>query len=198
MARDYKGTSQKAEKKGEGVGGGPVGSAGGYSGRPSNGATSQKPNSSSTRPSGAEPQNPGGPNRPQNTDNRVSSGGTNRSTGSNLLLAGLAYLLLGKKSNGQKSSGLGGILRIAVLVIIAVMLFRSCSTDVGYDNYSNYGGNTGTVIATAAPTTAPTPRPTPAPTPVPTATPSLSGTANYSGSYSNNSYFSGNGGSFGS
>ena len=198
MARDYKGTSQKAEKKGEGVGGGPVGSAGGYSGRPSSGSTSQRPNSSSARPTGAGPQNPGGPNRPQNTDNRVSSGGTNRSAGSGLLLAGLAYLLLGKKTNGQKSSGLGGIIRIAVLVIIAVMLFRSCSADVGYDNYSNYGGNTGTVIATAAPTVAPTPRPTPAPTPVPTATPSLSGSTNYSGSYSNNSYFSGNGGSFGS
>ena len=48
MARDYKGTSQKAEKQGNAVGGGPVGSGGGYSGRPG----------------GSTPQKPGGPTRP--------------------------------------------------------------------------------------------------------------------------------------
>ena len=187
MARDYKGTSQKAEKQGNAVGGGPVGSGGGYSGRPG----------------GSAPQKPGGPTRPQNNDPRYSASGTDRSAGSGMLLAGLAYLLLGRKNNGQRSGPLGGIVRLAVIALIAFSLLRSCSGGIGYDNYGNYGGNTGnTVIATAEPTSrptpAPTPRPTPAPTPVPTATPSLSGTSSYSGSYGNNSYFSGSGGSFGS
>ena len=185
MARDYKGTSQKAEKKGEGIGGGPVGSGSGYTGRPG----------------GSGPQHPGGPSKPQNNDHRASYGGSG-SGGSGTLLAVLAYLLLGKKSNGQRSGGSGGIFRLVVIAAIAFFLLRSCSGGVVYDNSGNYGGNTGnTVIATVAPTSqpapTPTPRPTPAPTPVPTQAPSLSGTSTYSGNYGNNSYFSGSGGSFG-
>ena len=86
MARDYKGTSQKAEKQGNAVGGGPVGSGGGYSGRPG----------------GSTPQKPGGPTRPQNNDPRYSASGTDRSAGSGMLLAGLAYLLLGRKKKSVK------------------------------------------------------------------------------------------------
>ena len=74
MARDYKGTSQKAEKQGNAVGGGPVGSGSGYSGRPG----------------GTGPQNPGGPGRPQDNDQRYTAGGTDRSAGSGMLLASLA------------------------------------------------------------------------------------------------------------
>ena len=48
MAREYKGTGNKAEKKGEGLGGGPVGSSGGYSGRPGGSQPSQQ------RPSSAQ------------------------------------------------------------------------------------------------------------------------------------------------
>ena len=204
MPREYKGTSQKAEKQGEAVGGGPVGSGSGYSGRPGGPSGEQKkPSTTVHRPGSSGPQNPGGPTRPQDNDQRASSAGGSRSGGSGLLLAGLAYLLLGKKSNGQKSSGGGSILRIVIIAAIAFLLLRSCNNMSGYDNYTNTTGNTGnTVIATAVPTVqptpAPTPRPTPAPTPVPTATPSLTGSATYSGNYGNNSYFSGTGGSFGS
>ena len=118
MARDYKGTGKKAEKQGEGLGGGPVGSSGGYSGRPGGSQPSQNRPSSAPRPGG--PQNPGGPNRPDNGER--ASAGPDRSGGSGMLLAGLAYLLLGKKSNGQRSSGLGSILRIVVILFIVVLL----------------------------------------------------------------------------
>lgn len=190
MARDYKSTSQKAEKQGSGVGGGPVGSSGGYSGRPGGG---QRP-ASGQRPSGA---NPGGPNRP-NTARGVAGG----SNGSGLLLAAIAYLLLGKKSNGQQSGGLGKLLRLAAIVVIALAVLKSCSgggydtVDYGSNNYNN-GSGYSTVIATPAPTPRPTPRPTPAPTPVPTQQPAIINSSSYSGSYANNSWFSGSGNSFG-
>ena len=103
MARDYKGTGKKAEKQGEGLGGGPVGSSGGYSGRP--GGNSQ---GGSPRPSGTPHPGGSGPNRPDNNGERASVN-SSRSGGNGLLLAALAYLLLGKKSNGQRSSGLGSI-----------------------------------------------------------------------------------------
>ena len=73
MARDYKGTSQKAEKKGEGIGGGPVGSGSGYTGRPG----------------GSGPQHSGGPSKPQNNDHRASYAGSG-SGGSGTLIAALA------------------------------------------------------------------------------------------------------------
>ena len=69
MARDYKGTGKKAEKQGEGLGGGPVGSSGGYSGRPGGSQPSQNRPSSAPRPGG--PQNPGGPNRPDNGERQA-------------------------------------------------------------------------------------------------------------------------------
>ena len=197
MARDYKGTGQKAEKQGEGIGGGPVGNSGGYSGRPGGSSQSGQSRPSSVPRPGSGSNRPGGPNRPDGSDR--ASAGSSRSGGNGLLLAGLAYLLLGRKSNGQRSSGIGNIIRIAVIVFIVLTLFRSCTGtgfDGGYQEFNN--GNQTTVIATPAPTPrpmpAPTPRPTPAPTPRPTATPSLTNSSSYTGSYANNSYFA-NGGS---
>ena len=198
MARDYKGTGKKAEKQGEGLGGGPVGSSGGYSGRP--GGNSQ---GGSPRPSGTPRPGGSGPNRPDNNGERASFN-SSRSGGNGLLLAALAYLLLGKKSNGQRSSGLGSIIRIIVILFVVVTLFRACSGGL-MDTGEYYGGTNNTVIATAAPTPrptpAPTPRPTPAPTPrptpVPTPTPALTSSSGYTGSFASNSYFANNSGSFG-
>ena len=190
MARDYKGTGKKAEKQGSGVGGGPVGNSGGYSGRPGGSGPSNVPRPGSNRPNDSERAN----YRPA------------RSGGNGLLAAALAFLLLGRKSNGQRTSGLGNIIRIAVIVFIILTLVRSCTPMTGMDSgYQQFnGGNSNAVVATAAPTArptpAPTPRPTPAPTPRPTPAPvsssSLSGTSSYSGSFANNSYFSSGNGSF--
>ena len=201
MARDYKGESQKAEKQGSGIGGGPAGSSGGYSGRPGGGQN--PPNNK--RPSSVP--RPG--TRPQDQQERVGSNGTqNRNAGSGMLLAGLAYLLLGKRSDGRRAGGLSNIIRIAVIVFIALTLFRSCSGTTYDAGLNSYNQNTSgqTVIATAAPTLPPTPRPTAAPTSAPTVAltpqpaqaPSFTGGNSYSGSYANNSYFFGNNNSFGS
>ena len=175
MARDYKGTGKKAEKQGSGVGGGPVGNSGGYSGRPGGSGPSNVPRPGSNRPNDSERAN----YRPA------------RSGGNGLLAAALAFLLLGRKSNGQRTSGLGNIIRIAVIVFIILTLVRSCTPMTGMDSgYQQFnGGNSNAVVATAAPTA----RPTPA-TPAPASSSSLSGTSSYSGSFANNSYFaSGNG-----
>ena len=147
MARDYKGESQKAEKQGSGIGGGPAGSSGGYSGRPGGGQN--PPNNK--RPSSVP--RPG--TRPQDQQERVGSNGTqNRNAGSGMLLAGLAYLLLGKRSDGRRAGGLSNIIRIAVIVFIALTLFRSCSGTTYDAGLNSYNQNTSgqTVIATAAPT----------------------------------------------
>ena len=143
MARDYKGESQKAEKQGSGIGGGPAGSSGGYSGRPGGGQN--PPNNK--RPSSVP--RPG--TRPQDQQERVGSNGTqNRNAGSGMLLAGLAYLLLGKRSDGRRAGGLSNIIRIAVIVFIALTLFRSCSGSTYDAGLNSYNQNTSDAAAYAA------------------------------------------------
>ena len=132
MARQVNGTSHKAEKQGSGLGGGPVGSSGGYSGRPGGNSTS-----------GANGDRAG-----------MGSGGSN-----GLLLAGILALLLGKgKSggggNGGKGGGLGRILRLVILAVVIIAVLRACSSTGGmvssYNDVSSY-----TTQQTPAPTPAP-------------------------------------------
>ena len=211
MARDYKQGTGKAEKQGSGLGGGPVGNAGGYSGRPGAGSRptgsrpsgpSNPPRPSSPRPSSPRPSAP----RPSTPDSQRAPGQPTRGAGSNgLLLAGLAYLLLGRKKggNGQNGgNGKGGIIRLVIIAAIAIFVLKSCGgsgSDVGYQSFSS--GNSGsynTVVATPAPTPRPTPKPTPKPTPAPTPAQQFSNQGSYTGSFGSNSWFANSGNSFGS
>lgn len=163
MARQVNGTSHKAEKQGSGVGGGPVGNSGGYSGRPGG-------------------NNPAGPSQER-------AGGAGNNT-SNLALAGILALLLGKNGKNGKSSPV----RIIILAVIIFLVLKSCSggsvyntVDTGMTNYA----------ATTVSTPAPTPKPTPVPaTPAPTAVPAPASASafgsladiisNYTGSFGSN------------
>ena len=168
------------------IGGGPVGNSGGYSGRPSGG--------SSGRPADGS----GGSGSPR-------QGGSSRSMGSNAALLGLLALLLGRKSGGNGGNngggGLGKIIRLVILAAVILFVLRSCGfLGTGYD-YTELSDMP--VVSTQAPA-APAPKtPTPVKTPSPVKTPvpnasqtghgTISGTANsYTGSYSNNSYYSSN------
>lgn len=112
--RKVNGQGQGGHKTGDGIGGGPVG-PGSYSGRP--GTTSGL----------------GGGNIPEGPS---SEKGVVGGSGSGLILAALAWLLLGKKSGGNGSSGggssLGKIIRIIILILIVVALFRACSSANSY------------------------------------------------------------------
>ena len=149
MPRKVNGTSgHSVEKHGEGIGGGPVGSAGGYSGRP--GGTSQSENG------------------------RASYGSKGSSSLGSVAVAGLLALLLGNsKKGGSGSSGNGGnknggglnlskIIRIAIVVIIAIWVLKSCSGNVSYTN-TNTASQSNT-FATQTPIQTPVPAvKTPAP-----------------------------------
>ena len=162
MARQVNGTSHKAEKQGGGVGGGPVGNSGGYSGRPG----------------GSKPAGP--------SEQRAGGAGSNSS---NLALAGILALLLGKNGKNGKSSPVR-IIIIAVIIFLLLKSCSGgqvATVDTGAVNYSP-----ATTVSTPAPvvtTPAPTPAPVSAPGSIGGSFPSYSGsygsnTGSYSGSSS--------------
>lgn len=160
------GQAKKVRRKGQVNSSGPVG-GGGFDGRPG---------------SSSAPQGGYGASGPQNSERYTSN--TERGMGSSLgkagLAAGLAYLLLGRKSSGSstssasvngsggsgspsgKSSGpnLSSLLRIAILVIVVILLLKACSAmNTGSGLVSQSGGYETVELNTPAPTPAPTQAP---------------------------------------
>lgn len=168
MARKVNGTGQSVHKTGEGHGGGPVGSAGGYSGRP--GTTGSQPN------------------KPQGDRAGMGAGGNG------LLLAGLAALLLGKNSKG--GGKLLRIIILAAIVIFLLKSCGTIGYyDQSTYTAPVVTAAPATPAPTPVPTPAPTLKPTPAPAEHSGSsyTSGISNNQSFSGSYGGNSVYSSSG-----